>query len=156
MLAVRDKRTGKFLKSFSCSYNSFKSRTRYKLTITRALPLAEGERWPRYETVHSPSREEIHDAMFCLDSPDGAKLYTGKGGAESSIGGGYVEYIDEATGHKRWRSLPLAEGKPWLELVDVQTFERRRAAARKGAKTRRAAAGRPAKRKAKRKTARAA
>jgi len=141
MLAVRDRRTGKFLKTFSGSFNNFEWRTRYKLTVTRRIPAnpAEGRPFDRYENTHTPSRDEIHDAMFCLASPDGAKLYVNRGGVQTSIGGGYRSIVDPATGYKRYESIPLEEGKPWLELVDVQTFERRRAAARKGAATRRKA-----------------
>ena len=146
MFAVRDKRTGKFLKTFSGSFNNYEWRTRYKLTVTRELPLQEGQTYPRYETVHNPSKQEIHDTMFCLPNPDGAKLYTGPGGIQCSIGGGYREYTNEQ-GHRRWEPIPLAEGKPWLEIVDVQTFERRRAAARRGAATRRRNTRRPARRR---------
>lgn len=152
MFAVRDRRSRKFLKTFSGSYNNFCWRTQYKLTVTRALPLQEGQTYPRYETVHNPSKQEIHDAMFCLDSPDGAKLYTGNAGILNSIGGGAERITDPVTGqHKGWRMIPMAIAKPWLEVVDVQTFERRRATARRAAATRKrnSRKAKPAKRRTK-------
>lgn len=149
MLAARDKRTGKFLKSFSGSLNHFEWNTEYRLTITRKLPLEPGQTWHKYETVHKPSREEVHAAMFCLPNADGAKLYATKAGAADSFYSYRWRANRDEFGNRigGYNSLPLAEALPWLELVDVQTFERRRAAARKGAATRRKASKSKAKRR---------
>lgn len=84
MFAVKDKRTGKFLKAFSGSFNYFEWCTGYHLRKQNA------------DWIDQIPSQKVHDRMFCLDTPDGAKLYKTKGGAASI-------------------------GKfPWLEIVEVQ------------------------------------
>jgi hypothetical protein len=155
MFAVRDRRSRKFLKTFSGSLNNLEWRTKYRLTVTRKVPRAEGQTFDRYETVHSPSRDEIHNAIFCLPGADGAKLYV----SETAAGQAFYSYRyranhDEAGNRlPGWHPISLAEACPWLELVDVETMERRRAAARRAAATRKRNARKP-KRSTKRKTTR--
>jgi hypothetical protein len=78
MFAVKDKRSNKFLRDFTGSYSTFASNGN--------------------SPAHLYKGAKTHEEMWCLDSPNGAKLYRNRGGVRNSIG-------DEE----------------WLEIVEVNT-----------------------------------
>ena len=101
MFAVRDTRSGKFLRNFSQSYNHFHFGVVYDL---------------KEKLGRDPTQEEVHDAMWCLDSPSGAKLYKTETGVATSFYGHRYRRTDD----NRLRRIPLAEALPWLEIVPVK------------------------------------
>jgi hypothetical protein len=87
MFAVRNKITGKFLCGFSGSLNH--RRRRWNTTL---------------------------DELFCLDTPDGAKLYRTMGAVANS----FYSYRYQTINSGR-RMLPLSDALPWLEIIQVET-----------------------------------
>lgn len=103
MFAVRDRRTGKFLKySTYGEYQAF-----------------------RQALGHEPTKQERHDNLYRLDSPEHAQLWKTKGGVKKSFFPerflGYTYYTDKHGFHRnRPISIPIEEALPWLEIVEVE------------------------------------
>lgn len=105
MFVVRDKRSGKFMKSFSGSRNDGKGKIAYRLGR---------------ELGRQPTIEEVHSAMWSLESPNGAKVYKTKAGVTGSFKG--YRYRREVAPNGGWRHtlIPLEEACPWLEILEVE------------------------------------
>lgn len=114
MFAVMDRRSGKFLRDFSGSFNDFSSDCRLKLS----KKLSDGE-YTALDYVNQknwPTEEQLHDEMFSLRSPNGAKLYKKKSAVSASF---YSQrYCTTADGYFKRRPLEIA--LPWLVIVPVQ------------------------------------
>jgi len=94
--AVKDKRNGKFLQTFSGSLNSFQWNVSWRL---------------EKQLGRKPTYQEVHDAMFCLDAPNGAKLYK----TFSAVANSFYSY------HRYTRpKKTFEEALPWLEIVEVK------------------------------------
>lgn len=95
MFAVRDNRTGKYLKGFSGSLNHFKFATRWRLE----------------KASSQVTSDDVHAALFCLDTPNGAKVYRN----EAAVANSFYSYRYRAE-----RRVSLQEACPWLEIVPIQ------------------------------------
>jgi hypothetical protein len=113
MFAVRDKRTGKFLRNFSCSFNKFQSRVHYQILEKKVGKLDSMESFNRRDEV---TDEEIHANMWSLDTPNGAKLYKTESGVETS----FYSYRFRRNDDGGLKRIPLSQALPWLEIVKVQ------------------------------------
>jgi hypothetical protein len=108
MYVVRDKRSGKFLKASSHSYNKQRWTTGYDL-----------ER----DLNRKPTPEEAHKALWCLRSANGARLYKSKQAVASSFYSHCYRRIENPEpGGRRYRRVMLEEAMPWLEIVPVKVI----------------------------------
>lgn len=101
MFAVRDGRTGKYLKAFNGSYNNAHFYVGHRL---------------RQQFGRQVTAEEVHAAEYCLDTPEGSQVYKTRAAVAAALGGHRRK--DEKTG--RMVKVPLAEALPWLEIVPVK------------------------------------
>lgn len=118
MFAVRDNRTGKFLADFSGSFNRFMDHTRWRLQASLG---------------RNPTWEEVHAAMFCCETPNGAKVYR----TRQSVSASFYSYrwgaarrrAEEEQGRelsgeerRQLRNGPLQEVCPWLQIMPVKSI----------------------------------
>ena len=118
MFALRDRRSRKFLKFYSGSFYAAESASGYRL---RKLGVDQ-------------TRDNIHAELFSLSSADGAKLFKTRAGVAAAFDSRCWRRVGEQ--QFAYVKLPLEDAVPWLEIVDVEVLERRRAAAKRGAATR--------------------
>jgi hypothetical protein len=100
MFAVRDNRTGKFLRNFSGSLNHAEMYCAFDLED---------------KLGRKPTRDELHAAMWCMDTPEGSKLYKTESGIKTSF---YSYCFRRIDGNRK--RIPLAEALPWLQVVKVK------------------------------------
>lgn len=125
MFAVRDKRTGKFLRSFSASLNMFTFSVGccFNKSVRKFFGLLP---WNRDDKKDPPplTRDQVHSYMYALPSPEGAKLYKSHAAVKNSFYSychrGYKEHTTK-NGRviNKPISIPLEEALPWIELVEV-------------------------------------
>ena len=127
MFVLRDKRTGKYLKSFSGSFARFKWRTAYRSKLREEYneALVPGV----YADGRSVAKKEqdartLAELLFCLPSPVGAKVYATKAGIHNSLGAHRRLPRPKQTskGLVHYEAIPLSESHPWLEILPVSSI----------------------------------
>lgn len=101
MFAVKDKRSGKFLRSFSGSLNHAERHLGYyKL---------------RKKLGREPTAEEQHNELWNGSASD-AKIYKNMSGITNSFHSYCFKRIDD----NQWTKLSLSKALPGLEIVEVK------------------------------------
>jgi hypothetical protein len=103
MYALRDTRSGRFLKNFSGSFSRFEWYAGYTL---------------EKDLGRKPTVEELHSTLWCQDTPNDAKLYKTIGGVKTAHHSVRKNPIEGKS--PRYVTVPLNESCPWMEIVKVE------------------------------------
>jgi len=130
MFVLKDKRTGKYLKNFSGSYNRARDHISYKISSELKLPFST--------TAARKIDRIVHNRMWCLDTSNGAKLYISISGIKSAFyskchkrnplvpkdlfinDGSYYTFCRDK-GIKSYIKISFEEAFPWIEIVEIIT-----------------------------------